>query len=1048
MRFTHFFVDRPISAAVLSIFITLLGLLAFGGLPVTQYPEVAPPTIQVRATYPGATAEVISETVAAPIEEEINGVENMLYIQSQATSDGSLTTTITFELGTDLDAAQVLVQNRLSIAEPRLPEAVRRIGVSTRKNSPNLMLVINLFSPDETYDQLYLANYAALQIRDAIARVTGVGQVLLLGASEYAMRVWLDPSLVQSLGLTAGDVVQALRAQNLQVAAGIINQPPSAYPGAFQLGVQTQGRLTRPEEFDDIVVATTDEGRVVRLRDVARTELGAQSYASKGFLNDRPAVAMPIFQTPGTNAIETANEIKATMAELAADFPPGLAYDIAYNPTDYIESSVNAVLLTILEAALLVVLVIVLFLQRWRAAIIPILAIPVSLVGTFAVMAIFGFSINNLTLFGLVLAIGIVVDDAIVVVENVERNIADGMTPRDAAHATMDEVGAALISMALVLAAVFIPAAFLSGITGQFFRQFALTIATATLISAVVSLTLSPALAALLLRRRDPSAAGNPVRRGAERFFGVFNRRLAAATGRYAGLVATLVRRGGVIALVYLVLMGLTALQFQAVPGGFIPEQDQGFVIVSVQLPAGAELARTEAVIGDAVNRLLAIDGIADAVAFAGFSGATFTNAPNAGAIFAAFDPFDARAAAGLDLETLIGRIRGELSQIEEARMLVIAPPAVRGVGNVGGFQMMVQDRRGRGTETLAAAAGDLIRQANASDGLRRVYTLFEANNPQIYLDIDRVRAQKLGVPIANIFEALEVYFGSVFVNDFNFLGRTFRVTAQADAPYRQSPDDLLNLRTQNRFGESVPLGSVARAEFRTAPFRATRYNLYPALTVTGDTQPGTSTGEALRIMESLAAERLPDGLAYEWTGLAFQQKQSGNTGLIAFGLAVLFVFLLLAAQYESWNLPLAIVLIVPMCMLSAMFGVWITGWDNNLLVQVGLTVLVGLAAKNAILIVEFARQRESRGDDRFAAAVNAARLRLRPILMTSLAFILGVVPLVLASGPGAEMRQALGIAVFSGMLGVTVFGLLFTPVFYVLCRYRRSPDAEQAPRS
>lgn len=1035
MGFTHFFVDRPIFASVLSIFITLVGFLAYSTLPVTQYPEVAPPTIQVRASYPGASAEIVANAVATPLEQEINGVENMLYMMSQATGDGSLTLTITFELGTDLDAAQVLVQNRVAIAEPRLPETVRRLGVVTQKNSPDLMMVINLFSPDETYDQLYIANYAVLQLRDTLARINGVGQILLFGASEYAMRVWLDPSLVQSVGLTVGEVVQSLRAQNLQIAAGVMNQPPSDGPGAFEIGVQTQGRLVRPEEFAEVVVATTDEGRVVRLRDVSRTELGAQSYATQGYLGDKPAIALPVFQTPGTNAIATADEIKATMETLAKTFPPGLEYEIAYNPTDFVKSSVDAVVTTILEAVALVVLVVILFLQSWRASLIPILAIPVSLVGTFAVMAAAGFSLNNLTLFGLVLAIGIVVDDAIVVVENVERNISKGMTPRDAAHLTMDEVGGALIAIALVLSAVFIPAAFVTGITGQFFRQFALTIATATLISALVSLTLSPALAALLLKPHETGNANGGLSKLAAGFFGGFNRGLERFSTGYSGFVGGLVRRGLIVGLVYIGLMALTGFQFSQVPSGFIPAQDQGYAIVAIQLPPGAELARTDAVVADAVERLLEIDGVSNSVGFAGFSGATFTNAPNAAAIFPVFDSFAARDATGITFDDLIANMRQAMAGIDEAFILVIPPPPVRGIGNAGGFRMMIQDRRGRGLETLTSATYDMVGAANQAPGLANVFTLFETSTPQLFLDVDRVRAQKLGVPISNVFEALEVYFGSSFVNDFNFLGRTFRVTAQADSPYRQTPEDLLRLRTQNRFGESVPLGSVATADYRTAPYRVVRYNLYPAASVFGDTIPGMSSGDALNTMEALAADRLPDGLSYEWTELAYQQKAAGNTGVVAFGLAVLFVFLLLAAQYESWTLPLSIVLIVPMCLLSAMFGVWISGWDNNILVQVGLIVLVGLAAKNAILIVEFARQDEAEGRTRAEAAVNAARLRLRPILMTSFAFILGVVPLVLASGPGAEMRQALGITVFSGMLGVTFFGLLFTPVFYVACR-------------
>ncbi|GAB5413717.1 MAG: multidrug efflux RND transporter permease subunit [Congregibacter sp.] len=1044
MGFTHFFVDRPIFASVVSIFITRLGALAYNSLPVAQYPEVAPPTIQVRASYPGASAEIVADAVATPLEQEINGVEDMLYMMSQSTGDGNVTVNITFKLGTDLDKAQVLVQNRVAIAEPRLPEAVRRIGVITQKNSPDLMMVINLYSPDGTYDQLYIANYAVLQLRDTLARINGVGQIQLFGASEYAMRVWLDPDRVQAVGLTAGEVVRALREQNLQVSAGVMNQAPSQGAQAFEIGVQTQGRLISTDEFGEVIVSATDAGRVVRLRDVARIELGAQSYATRGYLGRSPAVALPVFQTPGTNAIQTADEIKATMAALAADFPPGLEYEIAYNPTDFVRSSVDAVITTILEAVILVVLVVILFLQSWRASLIPILAIPVSLVGTFAVMAAFGFSLNNLTLFGLVLAIGIVVDDAIVVVENVERNIAKGMTPKEAAHLTMDEVGGALIAIALVLSAVFIPAAFVSGITGQFFRQFALTIATATLLSAVVSLTLSPALAALLLQPHD-DAPRTGVRKVLGAFFGGFNRALESFSGAYAGLVGTLVRRGAIVFLIYLGFMALTAFQFTKVPAGFIPAQDQGYAIVAIQLPPGAELTRTDAVVTEAVEKLLAIDGIANSVGFAGFSGATFTNAPNAAAIFPVFDSFENRARAGIEFDGLIAQMREAMAKIDEAFVLVIPPPPVRGIGNAGGYRLMIQDRRGRGLETLAAATYDMVGAANEATGLANVFTLFETSTPQLYLDIDRVRAEKLGVPVGNVFEALEIYFGSSFVNDFNFLGRTFRVTAQADSNHRQSPRDLLNLRTQNRFGESVPLGSVAQAEYRTAPYRVVRYNLYPAASLFGDTQPGTSTGEALTQIEALADAQLPDGLSYEWTELAYQQKVAGNTGAIAFGLAILFVFLLLAAQYESWALPLSIVLIVPMCLLSATVGVWIAGLDNNILVQVGLLVLVGLAAKNAILIVEFARQDESEGRSRFEAAVNAARLRLRPILMTSFAFILGVVPLVIASGPGAEMRQALGITVFSGMLGVTLFGLLFTPVFYVICRkFSATSSAEE----
>ncbi len=1055
MGFTHFFVDRPIFAAVLSIFITLMGALAYRSLPVSQYPEVAPPTVQVRASYPGASAEVVADSVAAPLEQEINGVENMLYMHSQSTGDGNLSITITFALGTDLDGAQVQVQNRIALAEPRLPESVRRLGVSAQKNSPDMLMVINLYSPDDTYDRLYIANYAVLRLRDTLARIDGVGRVRLLGASEYAMRVWLDPDRVDAVGLTAGDVVRALRAQNLQVAAGVLNQAPSSGPEAFQIGVQTQGRLMQPEEFGEVVIRATDDGSIVRLRDVARIELGAQSYSTSGYLGRRSAIALAIDQRPGTNALATAGKLQASIKQLARDFPQGMTYEIAYNPTDFVQASVDAVIVTIFEAIALVVLVVILFLQNFRTALIPILAIPVSLVGTFAVMEVFGFSLNNLTLFGLVLAIGIVVDDAIVVVENIERNLRKDLAPREAAHRTMDEVGPALVAIALVLSAVFIPAAFVSGITGQFFQQFALTIASATIISAIVSLTLSPALAALILKPHGTKPPRSPLWRPVLRAFEGFNRGLERVAGRYARLVAAMVRRGAVLAGIYLLLIGLAGVQFSLVPSGFIPTLDQGYVLAAVQLPPGAEFERTERVVTTAIDKLLATEGVNNTVGFAGFSALTSSTGPNVATIFASFAPHDERKAKGISFEQLLAQLRANMATIDEASIRVINPPPVRGLGYAGGFRMMLQDQNGRGLDTLAAAGEELAATANQTPGLSRVFMLFDTRTPQLYLDVDRVRAEQLGVPVENVFEALEVYFGSAFINDFNFLGRTFQVTAQADSEFRRSPRDLLSLRTRNRAGEPVPLGSVAVAEYRTAPYRVERYNLYPAVSIFGSAAPGTGSGEALAVMEALAAEQLPDGLGFEWTDLAYQQKTAGNVGMAVFALAVLFVFLVLAAQYESWMLPLSIVLIVPMCILSAMFGVWLTGGDNNVLVQVGLIVLVGLAAKNAILIVEFARQEEAAGRSRFEAASNAARLRLRPILMTSLAFILGVVPLVIAVGPGAEMRQALGITVFSGMLGVTTFGLFFTPVFYVLCRQveqrvsgNRAPEVAAPPDS
>lgn len=1038
MQMAKFFIDRPIFATVLSIITLIIGGLAFTTLPVEQYPKLAPPTIQVTASYPGATAQTVAATVATPIEQEMNGVEGMMYMFSQATSDGRMTLTITFELGTDLDAAQVLVQNRVAVAEPRLPEEVRRIGINTRKSTPDLMLVVNLFSPDGTYDQTYIGNYAVLNIQDRLRRINGIGDTRVFGASEYAMRVWLDPDLIQSLGISAGDVLTALRAQNVQVAGGVLNQSPQPEQNYFEYSVQTQGRLTAPEEFGNIVVKSGQDGRIVRLRDVARIELGAQDYVTKGYLGENPAVALPVYQQPGSNALETASAVIEEMKVIARDFPEGLQYKIAYNPTEFIQQSVTAVEHTILEAIVLVVIVIIVFLQTWRAAIIPIVAIPISLVGTFAVMAALDYSLNNLTLFGLVLAIGIVVDDAIVVVENMERNMRNGMSPKAAARKTMDEVGSALVAMGLVLVAVFLPTTFLGGISGKFYQAFGITIAVATVISVAVSLILSPALAAILMKPHTQT--GEPIswiRSPLRSFFALFNRGLDGLSDRYGKLTAKLVRSGLMVLFVYGLLMALTGWQFNRVPTGFIPEQDQGYLIVAMQLPDGASLSETDNLVRKVTSHLLTIDGIANTVAFTGFHGATRAITSNAAAIFATLDSFEQRKAMGITFDQLVGTLRKEMSIYKEAFVVVLTPPPVRGIGDAGGFKMMIQDRGGRGPEVLSAALWQLIGAANSPDNpaVTRGRSFFSIGTPQVYLDIDREKAERLHVPISSVFEALEVYIGSAFVNDFNYLGRTYRVTAQADAPYRLTADDALRIKVRSSDGAMVPIGSIATVEDTAGAARIPRYNLYPAAALLGDAAPGYSSTQALDTMERLADELLPDGLDYEWTDLAYQQRSSSDTALIAFVLAVLFVFLLLAAQYESWTLPLSIILIVPMCLLSAITGVAIAGMDNNILTQIGLVVLVGLASKNAILIVEFARDLEEQGRDRWQAAVEAARLRLRPILMTSFAFILGVVPLVLAEGAGAEMRRALGVAVFSGMLGVTFFGLIFTPVFYVLCR-------------
>ncbi|MFY0310462.1 efflux RND transporter permease subunit [Leisingera sp. D0M16] len=1045
MKIAHFFIERPIFAAVLSILITLIGTVAYLRLPVTQYPEIVPPTIQITASYPGASAEVVADTVATPLEQEINGVEGMLYMLSQSTSDGRLALTVTFQLGTDLDKAQVLVQNRVAIAEPRLPEDVRRLGIQTRQNSPDLMMVVHMLSPDGSRDQLYISNYARAQVVDRLLRIDGVGQATIFAERAYSMRVWLDPHRISARGLTASEVVAALRANNVQVASGIVNQPPVPVSGAFELGVETQGRLIEPSEFEDIVIRVDQTGRKIRVRDIGRVELGAQSYGTNGYLDDSTALPIGIFQRPGSNALETADEIRALMDELAGDFPPGVAYDIIYNPTEFIEESVKAVYVTIEEAVLLVVLVVVLFLQSMRASIIPILAIPISLIGTFAVIAAFGFSLNNLTLFGLVLAIGIVVDDAIVVVENVERYLAEGLSPREAAHKTMDEVSGALVAIGLVLSAVFIPAAFIEGITGQFFRQFAVTIATATIISVLVSLTLSPALAALLLRHK--SGKRKAPRSAAGRFFAVlmwpfsrfgagFNWAFDRMAAGYARLVRGLLKVSVLALVAYAGLIALTAYQFSRAPQGFIPDQDQGYLIAVVQLPPAASLSRTDTVIEEASRALLAIEGVEHTVGLAGLDAATFTNAPNAGAIFFTTAPFDERAATGRSNNVLIGEAFAALSAIKEANIFVIAPPPVRGIGSAGGWKLYIQDERGRGLQVLDDIVKQILPIANENPALIQVFSLFNTATPKIYADIDRVKAEELGVPPERVFETLSVYLGSAFVNDFNFLGRTYRVTAQADGVFRDQPEDILGLRTRSDNGTIVPIGSVARLEETSGPYRVPRYNLFPAAAIQGAAPPGVSTGEAIAAMEALLEETLPDGFGFEWTEIALQEKLAGNTAIFAFGLAVVFVFLLLAAQYESWLLPLSVILIVPMCLLAAISGVLFRGFDNNILTQIGFVVLVGLASKNAILIVEFAKQAEDQGMNRVEAAVQAAKLRLRPILMTSFAFILGVVPLVIASGAGAEMRQALGTAVFSGMLGVTFFGLLFTPVFYVTCRW------------
>lgn len=1046
MKFSHIFIKRPIFAAVLSVLILIVGGLAYFNLPVSQFPEVAPPTVEVVALYPGANAQTLSETVASPLEKEINGVEGMIYMSSQSSADGRVVLQIAFELGTDLDKAQVQVQNRVAIAEPRLPEVARRLGITTKKISPDMLMVVNMYSPNKTYDQTYMGNYATLQLKDELARIKGIGDIQVFGAAEYAMRIWLDPDKIANFDMTAGEVVAALRAQNVQIASGTLNTLPSGSQSAFEINIQTQGKLVTTEQFENVIIKSGGDGRIVQLKDIGRVELGAQNYATKGYLGKDPAIAMPIFQQPGGNALETAAEIKAKMEELSKNFPTDLEYKIAYNPTEFIQKSVDEVYYTIFEAIILVVLVILLFLQSWRAAIIPILAIPVSLIGTFAVMQAIGFSLNNLTLFGLVLAIGIVVDDAIVVVENMERYLAKGLSPKKAAFKTMDEVGGALVAIGLVLIAVFIPTAFLDGISGQFYKQFGITIAVATTISVFVSLTLSPAMAALLMRHEEkkPTKKSPLLLRPFAYTGNGFNSFMERISNSYGKSVQKLVRMAMMVLVIYGGLVALTGFEFNRVAQGFIPAMDQQYFITLVQLPPGSSLSRTDEVVKEVLDIALDIDGVENAVAFTGFDAASFTNASNAAAVFLTLEEFDIRREKGLDYQELLGTISAKLAQVDDAIVFVIPPPSVRGVGNAGGFRMMVQDRANLGTDELLKATNALAAAANADPMLSNVFTFFNNQTPQLYLDIDRVKAEKLGVNVGDVFQTLEIYMGSAFVNEFNYLGRTFQVTAQADAPNRLTSDDIARIKVRNDKGEMVPLGSITNQQDISGPARIPRFNLYPAASLNGNTAPGYSSGEGLERMEKLAAEILPQGISFEWTELAYQEKQTGNTAGIAFFLAVVFVFLLLAAQFESLVLPLAVIFIVPMVLLSAMIGIDLAGLDNNIMVQIGLIVLVGLASKNAILIVEFAKQLEDQGKDLKTAVLEASKLRLRPILMTAMAFILGVVPLAIASGAGSELRVSLGIAVFSGMLGVTIFGIFLTPVFYYLGRKWTTKPAKE----
>ncbi len=994
----------------------------------------------VRASYPGANAETVAATIATPIEQEVNGVDNMLYMTSLSTNDGNMLLTVTFKVGTNLDIANVLVQNRLSVAQPRLPPDVRNLGVTVRKASPDLMLVVHLLSPNKTYDQNYLANYIYLNIRDELLRLDGVGDITIFGGNEYAERIWVDPNKLAAYGLSVTDVTTALQEQNVQVAAGALNAPPAAPQAAFQLVVQSQARFKTPEEFAEVIIKAQN-GRLVRVKDIARVEMGQKDYTTNSFLNDTPAVGIGAFQRPGTNALEAAASVRKVMDEVKKNFPPDVEYRIAYNPTEFIEESIQEVYKTLFEAVGLVVIVVIVFLQSWRTALIPVLAIPVSLIGTFAAMAAFGFSLNNLTLFGLVLAIGIVVDDAIVVVENVERNMAEGLSPGDAAHKTMDEVGGAVIAIALVLAAVFVPTAFIPGISGQFYKQFALTIAASTLISAFNSLTLSPALCKLLLK---PHHGRKPPRFFLTRFVNWlangFNRAFDATSNAYGRTIRVLT--GGVIGLGVMLLLyaGVIAGTLhlaKTTPTGFIPDQDQGYLIGVVQLPAGASLDRTTKVVLRAAEKARKVDGVTNAVIIAGFDGATFTNTTNSAVMFLTLKGAKERAEHGRSAGVITGDVIKATSDIEEARVIVIPPPPVRGLGQGGGFKMQVESRQSSDINQLLAVTGDLLGQANQNPDVTRVFTTFGNDTPQLYLDIDRTVARMLNVPLANVFASVQSDLGGTYVNDFNTLGRIYQVRLQGDAPFRSSIQDISQIKVRSSTGALVPLGTLASVRTVAGPQIVQRFNLYYSVPVQGVAKPGVSTGQALQAMEDVAKKALPDGYAYDWTEIAFQQKAASGTAGLVFALGVLLVFLVLAAQYESWALPLAILLVVPTGVLAALGGVQLRGQDNNILTQIGLIVLIGLAAKNAILIVEFAHDielRERRGP--VEAAVEACRLRLRPILMTAFAFILGTLPLVIATGPGAEMRQALGTAVFFGMIGATFFGLFLTPVFYVVIRH------------
>ncbi len=1037
MNLSRFFIDRPIFAGVISLIIFLAGVVSVFRLPISEYPEVVPPTVVVKAQFPGANPKVIAETVASPLEQQINGTQNMLYMFSQASSDGLMTLTVTFKLGTDPDLAQQLVQNRVNQALPRLPDVTRQLGVTTVKSSPDLTMVVHLTSPNGRYDMLYLRNYALLNVKDQLAKIPGVGDVQLFGSGDYAMRLWLNPQKIAERGMTPQEVVAAVRSQNLQVSAGVIGGPPYDKGVELQLPINVQGRLQDAEQFAEMIVKRDASGAVTRLKDVARTEMDAAQYGLRSLLDNKSAVAIPIFQAPGSNAIEISDQVRRTMAALSQNFPQGVAYSVVYDPTVFVRGSIEAVVHTLLEALALVVLVVILFLQTWRASIIPLLAVPVSIVGTFAVMYAFGFSINALSLFGLVLAIGIVVDDAIVVVENVERNIETGLSPREATIKAMGEVTSPIIAITLVLCAVFVPIGFISGLTGQFYRQFALTIAFSTVISAFNSLTLSPALAAILLKsHHEPK---DWLTRGVDlvfgRFFKGFNRFFQRSSSVYGRGVGGTLRRKSISLAVYVLLLGCAYVGFQHVPPGFVPVQDKQYLVSFAQLPDGATLDRTEQVIREMSDIALKEPGVESAIAFPGLSINGFINSSSAGIVFVSLKPFEERKSADLSGLAIAGKLQMKYAGVQNAFVAIFPPPPVQGLGTIGGFKLQVEDRSDAGFEALDAAMKQVVAKARKAPELAGVFSSYGINVPQLNADLDRTKAMQLGVDVRDVFDAMQIYLGSLYVNDFNKFGRTYQVVAQADKEFRSKPDDILRLKTRNFEGRMVPLGAMIEVGDATGPESAMRYNAFRSADLNGGPAPGYSSGQAQQAITQILRETLPKGMEFEWTELTYQQEIAGNTAVLVFPICVLLVFLVLAAKYESLFLPIAVILIVPMCLLSAIIGVWLSGGDNNIFTQISLFVLAGLACKNAILIVEFAREMEMEGKPTAEAAIEAARLRLRPILMTSFAFIMGVVPLVLSTGAGAEMRHAMGVAVFSGMLGVTFFGLFLTPVFYVLLR-------------